>query len=74
MVLMETHGDLVWTQDIDKIMQNASHSNVGLVWDPCNMWTITKEPPSEAYRILKKIYSSCTYQRCKACGRQTAVR
>ena len=54
MVLMETHGDLVWTQDIDKLMQNASHSNVGLVWDPCNMWTITKEPPVEAYRILKK--------------------
>jgi len=54
MVLMETHGDLVWTQDIDKIMQHASHSNVGLVWDPCNMWTITKEPPAEMYRILKK--------------------
>lgn len=54
MVLMETHGDLVWTQDVDKIMQHASHSNVGLVWDPCNMWTITKEPPSEMHRILKK--------------------
>jgi len=53
-VLMETHGDLVWTHDIEKIMQNASHSNVGLVWDPTNMWTITKEPPSEMYRILKK--------------------
>jgi sugar phosphate isomerase/epimerase len=49
MVLMETHGDLVWTHDIDKIMQDAAHSNVGLVWDPCNMWTITKEPPSEMY-------------------------
>jgi len=54
MVLMETHGDLVWTQDIDRIMQHASHPNVGLVWDPTNMWTITKEPPSEMYRILKK--------------------
>jgi len=54
MVLMETHGDLVWTHDIEKVMQDAAHSNVGLVWDPCNMWTITKEPPSEAYRILKK--------------------
>lgn len=54
MVLMETHGDLVWTHDIEKIMKDASHSNVGLVWDPCNMWTITKEPPSEMYRILKK--------------------
>jgi sugar phosphate isomerase/epimerase len=53
-VLMETHGDLVWTQDIEKIMKNASHPNVGLVWDICNMWTITKEPPAEAYRLLKK--------------------
>ena len=54
MVLMETHGDLVWTHDIEKIMKDASHSNVGLVWDFTNMWTITKEPPAEAYRLLKK--------------------
>jgi len=54
MVLMETHGDLVWTHDIEKIMKNASHSNVGLVWDPCNMWTITKEPPLQMYKSLKK--------------------
>ncbi|HEU5167012.1 MAG TPA: sugar phosphate isomerase/epimerase family protein [Chitinophagaceae bacterium] len=54
MVLMETHGDLVWTHDIEKIMQDASHTNVGLVWDPTNMWTITKEPPAEVFRILKR--------------------
>ena len=54
MVLMETHGDLVWTHDIEKIMKDAAHSNVGLVWDPTNMWTITKEPPSEVYKLLKK--------------------
>jgi len=54
MVLMETHGDLVWTHDIEKVMQDAAHPHVGLVWDPCNMWTITKEPPAEAYRILKR--------------------
>ena len=54
MVLMETHGDLVWTHDIEKVMQDAAHSNVGLVWDPCNMWVITKEPPAETYRILKR--------------------
>ena len=53
-VLMETHGDLVWTHDIEKIMKDASHPNVGLVWDMTNMWTITKEPPGEAYRLLKK--------------------
>ena len=53
-VLMETHGDLVWTQDVEKLMKNANHPNVGLVWDICNMWTITKEPPAEVYRLLKK--------------------
>jgi len=53
-VLMETHGDLVWTHDIDKVMKDAAHPNVGLVWDICNMWTITKEPPAEAYRLLRK--------------------
>jgi sugar phosphate isomerase/epimerase len=35
-------------------MKDATHSNVGLVWDFANMWTITKEPPAEAYRLLKK--------------------
>jgi sugar phosphate isomerase/epimerase len=53
-VLMETHGDLVWIDDIEKIMSSVKHRNVGLVWDVCNMWTITKEPVSEAYRRLKK--------------------
>lgn len=54
MVLMETHGDLVWAHDVEKIMTDAAHPNVGLVWDPVNMWTITKEPPAEVYQRLKK--------------------
>lgn len=54
MVLMETHGDLVWAHDIEEVMKGAAHSNVGLVWDFCNMWTVTKEPPAETYRLLKK--------------------
>lgn len=54
MVLMETHGDAVHIADIVAIMQMAQHPNVGLVWDPVNMWTITKESPTEAYRNLKK--------------------
>jgi sugar phosphate isomerase/epimerase len=52
-VLMETHGDAVWTEDIEKIMQAAAHPNVGIVWDICNMWTITKESPEDMYRKLK---------------------
>lgn len=53
-VLMETHGDVVWTEDILKIMQSAYNDNTGLVWDITNMWSITKEPPVEVYQKLKK--------------------
>jgi sugar phosphate isomerase/epimerase len=53
-VLMETHGDVVKIEDLEKIMRSAIHPNVGLVWDIANMWTVTKEPPMEAYQKLKK--------------------
>jgi sugar phosphate isomerase/epimerase len=54
MVLMETHGDVVYSDDILEIMQAAGSKNVGLVWDVSNMWTITKEPPAQVYQKLKK--------------------
>jgi sugar phosphate isomerase/epimerase len=54
MVLMETHGEVVMMNDIEKIMQLASNSNVGLVWDVANMWSVTKEPPFDVYQKLKK--------------------
>ena len=54
MVLMETHGDVIWTEDIVAIMQKAEHPNVGLVWDVTNMWAFTKESPKEVYQKLKK--------------------
>ncbi len=53
-VLMETHGDVVKIEDLEVIMRSAEHPNVGLVWDISNMWTITKESPTEAYSKLKK--------------------
>lgn len=53
-VLMETHGDLVKSNDILTIMQAAENPNVGLVWDVANMWNVTKEPPVEVYEKLKK--------------------
>jgi sugar phosphate isomerase/epimerase len=53
-VLMETHGDLVLSSDIAKIMHAVNHPNVGLVWDIVNMWSVTKEPPSEVYAKLKR--------------------
>ncbi len=53
-VLMETHGEVVKSDDIATIMKNASHEHVGLVWDIVNMWSVTKEPPSLVYPKLKK--------------------
>lgn len=52
-VLMETHGDLVWTADLVTVMEQAAHPQVGVVWDPCNMWTATKEPVDKMYQSLK---------------------
>ena len=53
-VLLESHGDLVKIDDLETIMQQAQHENVGMVWDVTNMWTLTKESPAEAYKRLKK--------------------
>ena len=53
-VLMETHGELVKSEDLEVIMRSTEHPKVGLVWDPVNMWTVTKEPPSAVYPKLKK--------------------
>ena len=53
-VLMETHGDVVKSEDLEEIMRSATHPNIGLVWDISNMWTITKESPAQAYQKLKK--------------------
>jgi len=54
MVLMETHGELVYTADIEKVMTLANHSKVGLVWDFVNMWAVTKEEPGQMYDRLAK--------------------
>ncbi len=53
-VLMESHGELVYSADLQKIMQSAANPHVGLVWDIVNMWSVTKEPPAEVYSKLKK--------------------
>ena len=52
--LVETHGDLVRSADIERLMESASHPHAGLVWDVANMWTITREPPAEVYPRLSK--------------------
>lgn len=53
-VLVESHGDLIQIDDLEKVMKLSEHKNVGLVWDVTNMWIKTKESPTLAYQKLKK--------------------
>ncbi|MEP7257833.1 MAG: sugar phosphate isomerase/epimerase family protein [Flavitalea sp.] len=53
-VLMESHGKVVMIEDIKTIMDLSAGPNTGMVWDIVNMWSVTKEPPAEAYASLKK--------------------
>ena len=53
-VLMESHGEVVRTADILRIMEAADNPRVGIVWDITNMWTVTKESPATVYAQLKK--------------------
>jgi sugar phosphate isomerase/epimerase len=52
-VLLESHGELIYKKDLLFVMEGAANPHVGLVWDVCNMWIVTKEPPEEIYATLK---------------------
>jgi sugar phosphate isomerase/epimerase len=52
-VLLESHGELIYKKDLLFVMEGAANPHVGLVWDVCNMWIVTKEPPEEVYASLK---------------------
>ncbi|WP_018614307.1 sugar phosphate isomerase/epimerase family protein [Segetibacter koreensis] len=53
-VLLESHGQVVKSNDLETIMKAAEHEHVGLIWDIVNMWVVTKEPPAEVYQKLRK--------------------
>jgi sugar phosphate isomerase/epimerase len=53
-VLVESHGDLVHSDDLEHVMKEARHPHVGMIWDVANMWTITKESPVDVYAKLQK--------------------
>ncbi len=53
-VLMESHGELVHSDDLKRIMEASAGKHVGMVWDIFNMWSATKESPSAVYADLKK--------------------
>lgn len=52
-VLMETHGEVVWTTDLVEIMQKTNRKNVNLIWDFFNMYIVTRQKPIEMYAALK---------------------
>jgi len=53
-VLIESHGDLVRIDDLDRVLKNAEHKHAGMVWDVVNMWSVTKEPVGQVFERLKK--------------------
>lgn len=53
-ILLESHGEVIYTDILLKIMQAAENHGVGLVWDILNMWSVTKESPTIVYNSLKK--------------------
>ncbi len=53
-VLLETHGEVVYSQDLLWIMQNTTDKNKGLIWDFFNMYVVTRESPQLMYDTLKK--------------------
>ena len=54
MVLLESHGEVVGKDLLHRIMKESEHPNVGLIWDIFNMWSVTKESPTEVYSLLGK--------------------
>jgi sugar phosphate isomerase/epimerase len=51
-ILLESHGELIYKKDLLEVMKGAAQPNVGLVWDICNMWIATREPPEDVYAVL----------------------
>jgi len=69
-VLMETHGDIVESKDIEQIMRSVGQAEVGLVWDIVNMWSVTKEPVAGVYGRLKKYIHHTHIKDLKIAGGQ----
>lgn len=53
-VLLESHGDLVYVNDLAYVLKKSEHSNVALIWDIFNMWSVTKEAPRDVFPVLKR--------------------
>ncbi len=53
-VLLDTHGDLVWSDDIKVIMKEMDAQHSGIIWDFFNMHLKTKESPEKMFATLKE--------------------
>ena len=53
-VLLESHGEVIHKDLLLRIMKAAEHPKVALIWDVFNMWSVTKESPTEVYAALSK--------------------
>ncbi|MBS1528175.1 MAG: sugar phosphate isomerase/epimerase [Bacteroidetes bacterium] len=53
-VLIESHGDLVHSEDLEQVLKSAEHKQAGMIWDIVNMWSVTKEPVAQVFERLKK--------------------
>lgn len=52
-ILLETHGDVVRTDDLTWIMKQVDTQKVRLIWDFFNMYKVTQQPVAEMYAALK---------------------
>jgi sugar phosphate isomerase/epimerase len=53
-VLLDAHGDMVWSADIKQIMQSVDKKHAGIIWDFFNMHLVTKESPQKMFQQLKE--------------------
>jgi sugar phosphate isomerase/epimerase len=52
-VLLDCHGDLVWSEDIKQVMNQQPSGSSGIIWDYFNMHYLTQESASKIVSTLK---------------------
>jgi sugar phosphate isomerase/epimerase len=52
-VLLDAHGDLVWSDDIKAVMKEMDPKHTGIIWDFYNMHLKTKESPKKMFKTLR---------------------
>jgi len=68
-VLMESHGDLVHSEDLAQVLKAAEHKHSGMIWDVVNMWSVTKEPVTQVFKRLKKYIRHTHIKDAKVSGK-----